>query len=176
MIVGSAEVTGSAIAEVGSTRTAEVTGTATMEVGSVRTATVEVWSVRTATVEVWSVRTATVEVGSTGTATGWTVGTATVEVGWRSAVATATWSVGSALFGAALRRRTAWPMTATATWATAFCPRGPALSRSRVGDSRLETDSSDAECAADRCCRDRMSDVHHLGLSHRAMPPTRYLT
>jgi len=144
--------------EVGSTATAEITGSATAEVGSVRTATVEVWR---------------------------SVGTATVEVGW-SVVATATWPVGATLFGTtlfgttlfgtALRRRTAWPVTATAAWATALCPRVPALSRSRVGDSRLETDSSDAECAADRCCRDRMSDVHHLGLSHRAMPPTRYLT
>ena len=173
MIVGSAEITGSATVEVGSTATAEITGSATVEVGSVITATVEVWrSVGTAAMEVGSARAA---------AAGWTVGTATVEVGWRFPVATATWPVGAALFGAtlfgaALRRRTAWPVTATATWATAFCPRGPALSRSRVGDSRLETDSSDAECAADRCCRDRMSDVHHLGLSHRAMPPTRYLT
>ena len=169
MIVVVAEVTGSATVEVGSTATAEITGSATVEVGSVITATVEVWrSVGTAAMEVGSARAAA--------AAGWTVGTATVEVGLRSPVATVTWSVGTARFGTTLRRRTAWPMTATATWATAFCPRGPALSRSRVGDSRLETDSSDAECAADRCCRDRMSDVHHLGLSHRAMPPTRYLT
>ena len=161
MIVGSPEVTGSSATE--------VTGSTTVEVGST-------------TVEITGP--ATVEVGRS-------VGSATVEVG--AAWATATWSVrttlvgttlvgtalvGTTLFGATLRRRTAsaWPVTATATWAGALRPRASARSRSRVGDSRLETDAGDAECAADRCCRDRMSDVHHLGLSHRAMPPTRYLT
>ncbi|MDT5389689.1 MAG: hypothetical protein QOE04_3330, partial [Mycobacterium sp.] len=135
MIVGSAEVTRSTAVEVtGSTATVEVTGSATVEVG-------------------WSVGSATVEVGPAAT---WSAGATLI-----GATLIGATLIGATLFGATLRRRTAaaWPVTATASWAGALSPRASARSRSRVGDSRLETDAGDAECAADRCCRDRMSDV-----------------
>jgi hypothetical protein len=149
VVVGSAEVTGSAAVE--------VTGSATVEVGAAAT-----WSVGTTLV-------GTTLVGTT------LVGTTLVGTTLVGTTLVGTTLVGATLFGGRLRRRTAaaWPVTATASWVGALSPRASARSRSRVGDSRLETDAGDSERAADRCCRDRMSDVHHLGLSLRAMPPTR---
>jgi hypothetical protein len=166
VIVGSAEVTRSTAVEItGSTATAEVTGSTAVEItGS--TATAEV----TGSTATWSAG-ATL-IGAT------LFGATLIGATLIGATLIGATLIGATLFGATLRRRTAaaWPVTATASWVGALRPRASARSRSRVGDSRLETDAGDAECAADRCCRDRMSDVHHLGLSHRAMPPTRYVT
>jgi hypothetical protein len=157
VIVGSAEVTRSTAAEVTRSATVEVTGSATVEVGASAT---------------WSAGATLIGATLIGTTL---VGTTLVGATLVGTTLVGTTLVGTTLVGAALRRRTAtaWPVTATAPWVGALRPRASARSRSRVGDSRLETDAGDAECAADRCCRDRMSDVHHLGLSHRAMPPTR---
>jgi hypothetical protein len=144
----------------GSTATVEVTGSAAVEVG---------WSVGSAIVEVgpaatWSAGATLIGATLIGaTLIGATLFGATL-VGATLIGATLFGATlfGATLFGATLRRRTAaaWPVTATASWAGALSPRASARSRSRVGDSRLETDAGDAECAADRCCRDRMSDVH----------------
>jgi hypothetical protein len=173
VIVGSAEITGSTAVE--------ITGSATVEVaGSVGAALVGATLVGTTLVGTTLIGTTligTTLIGTTliGTAL---IGTALIGTALIGTTLIGTTLIGTTLFGAALRRRTAaaWPVTATASWVGALRPRASARSRCRVGDSRLETDAGDAECAADRCCRDRMSDVHHLGLSHRAMPPTRYVT
>ncbi|MDT5217635.1 MAG: hypothetical protein QOK18_5874 [Mycobacterium sp.] len=159
MIVGSAEVTGSAAVEVGAAAPWSVGATL---VGTTLVGATLVGATLVGTTLVGTTLVGTTLVGTT------LVGTTLV----------GTTLVGATLVGATLRRRTAsaWPVTATASWVGALSPRASARSRSRVGDSRLETDAGDSERAADRCCRDRMSDVHHLGLSLRAMPPTRYVT